>query len=1013
MDIPDMTLREIVQSNPVSNTEPNSGKDGHKTSKKWFGLETLKTAVGKLVLEILDPNKGPILEKWNVIFVISCLFAVLTDPLFLYVPLINQDVKCIRLDNKLKIAAVIFRSITDFVYTVKIIFQINELKKVTVMAIWRSYILLDIIAILPIPQYVPRLLRIYLACKEIKNSPKGKLGLWIKGGLNFLMYIFSGHMFGGFWYFFSVQRMMDCWQYACRDADGCKPSTFSCQDHPTTNMIKLLNDSCPISPSNATIFDFGIFLNALQSGLVGSTDYSRKLSNCFWWGLRNLSSLGSNLQPSVNTWENLFAAVTSIVGLLLFLYLLGNLQMYMQVESASKEQLRWKTELESMMRTERKTRIERSKGPEVEQWLTKNGLPMRFMPEIMEKVVQVDLEQNRDVNVDNILSILPLQLQRDILFFEEKLEQGGGKIELWLSENHLPMRLKTEILEALRQRPEFEQNGVGDMNTALSILPSQLKTYIESYMQKVREIDEKTDMWLSENELPADHFKSDVMEAILLTLEENKDLDAAENIILPASLPVPLEERVREYKWLVRIGKKIEEKGEEIDLWMLKNGIPKSHKSDIEEAVRVELKKDEDIDVETFISIYPTTAKIQEFLPFNRLKKLKLLEALDERVLKAICEHLKPVEYGSSSYIIQEGQPLEVILFVEGTVFFEKKRNGCSLYAPLVWGEELLVWPSSTSFPAEVPIATDTLETGWYWFHGTTNALVLTATDMESIGSIFRPQFDLLTSHWLTRLKKVSKLQCMDEEVLKAIFLHLKQDLNPLYSYVENQPVASMTFIVEGSVKFTRKDNDCEELVRCDGEVYGEEILDWVLDTSFPTLTPFATHTAIHDHDNAAVELSITAEELKSVGSKFRSYFSTFQKESQPDLLTVVGLTVLKRVPKLKTMTEEVLEAISRQLQFRNSNGYEHIIPPGEPVDRMLFVLRGNLQLYSKDDDYQEEERFFGEDLIDWLARSSDGTRPSSNYDKVTTALSKQTQLLVLMADDLESVVSEYKSHFS
>nr|XP_011469712.1 PREDICTED: cyclic nucleotide-gated ion channel 1-like isoform X2 [Fragaria vesca subsp. vesca] len=694
MDIPDITLREIVQSS-VSNTESNSMKDGHKTSERWFGLETLKSAVGRMVKEILDPE-GPILEKWNVIFVISCLFAVLLDPLFLYIPLINHDVKCIGLDKKLKIAAVVFRLITDFVYIVKIIFQIYELEKVTVMAIWRStYILLDILAVLPIPQvtiliyftkmrasrslntrkflnflvliqYVPRVLRIYLACKEIKNSPKGKLGLWIKGGLNFLMYIFASHILGGFWYFFSVQRMIACWQYACRDEDGCKPSTFNCNDRRTNDDIKLLNDSCPINPSDETIFDFGIFLDALQSGLVGSTDYSQKLSNCFWWGLRNLSSLGSDLKPSINTWENLFAALTSIMGLLLFLYLIGNLQMYMQVESASKEQLRWQTDLKKMMIAERKIRIERSKGPEVEKWLAKNYLPKRFLTEIMEKVVEVDLEQNRDVDVEKIQSILPVQLQSYIIVYKEKLEKEGDKIKLWLSKNRLPLRLKSEIIEAVAQRPEFEQNGVViDVNNVLSILPSQLSSYIESYIQNLRQKDEEIGMWLSENEL-SENFKSEIMEAVLVILEEDKEVDV-KNIL--TILPMPLDERIRENMRLLKIDRKM--KG--ADLWLLKNGIPSSKKSDIKEAVRLELNKDADIDVENFLS---TVEWIQEFLPFNRLKRLKLLEVLDGSVLKAICEHLKPVEYDSSSYIIQEGQPLEVILFVEGTVFFEKNEMG-------------------------------------------------------------------------------------------------------------------------------------------------------------------------------------------------------------------------------------------------------------------------------------------------------------------------------------------------
>lgn len=82
--------------------------------------------------------------------------------------------------------------------------------------------------------------------------------------------------------------MIACWQYACQSDNGCKPSTFECHDHPTNRNITSLNAACPISPANTEVFDFGIFLNALQSRIAGSADYSQKLSNCFWWGLRNL-----------------------------------------------------------------------------------------------------------------------------------------------------------------------------------------------------------------------------------------------------------------------------------------------------------------------------------------------------------------------------------------------------------------------------------------------------------------------------------------------------------------------------------------------------------------------------------------------------------------------------------------------------------------------------------------------------------------------------------------------------
>lgn len=45
---------------------------------------------------------------------------------------------------------------------------------------------------------------------------------------------------------------------------------------------------CPINPSNAAVFNFGIFLDSLQSGMVGTTKFRRKFLYYFWWGLRNL-----------------------------------------------------------------------------------------------------------------------------------------------------------------------------------------------------------------------------------------------------------------------------------------------------------------------------------------------------------------------------------------------------------------------------------------------------------------------------------------------------------------------------------------------------------------------------------------------------------------------------------------------------------------------------------------------------------------------------------------------------
>ncbi|PRQ59496.1 putative protein kinase RLK-Pelle-WAK family [Rosa chinensis] len=378
---------------------------------------------------------------------------------------------CLRLDENLKKAALILRSITDLFYIMDIIIQlhrsdcdkcsglINKFRQrrgccskfqfiwkyfLTTIAktIWWSYILIDMLAILPLPQvlilhffskmrgsrslntrkfimnsfvlmqYVPRVFRIYQLCKEPKKSVhEESTAIWVKGVLNLFMYILASHVLGAVWYFLAVQRMTICWQYACRNENKCDTSTFSCYDHGSLINITFMNDICPIDPPNAKLFDFGIFLSLFQSGIPRSTSFLQKFSNCFCWGLRNLSSLGSNLQPSTNTWENFFVAFVSIMGLLLFIYLIGNLQTYMQLETTRIESHRHKMKI--------KRKIQEI-GPEIELWLSKSGLPKnpkdKIKPQIMEKVQQV-LAENKNAGLDHIISILPSELRRYIESF--------------------------------------------------------------------------------------------------------------------------------------------------------------------------------------------------------------------------------------------------------------------------------------------------------------------------------------------------------------------------------------------------------------------------------------------------------------------------------------------------------------------------------------------------------------------------------------------------------------------
>ncbi|XP_034196903.1 cyclic nucleotide-gated ion channel 1-like isoform X1 [Prunus dulcis] len=293
--------------------------------------------------------------------------------------------------------------------------------------IWRisSHILIDILSVLPIPQavilifmhssslntrkflaflallqYVPRVLRIYLLCTKLNQPPARGTEIWIlfQGAFSFFLYILASHVFGAFWYFLAIQREKACWQNACRNNNGCQATTFYCNGRSIRN-ITFLDDLCSMNPhnTNATPFDFGMFVEAVQSGVLESTNLPNKFFHCFWWGLRNLSSLGQNLETSNYTWENIFAIFISLSGLLLvLLYLPTNLKICMEL----------------VTRTSAKMRPLKRKDLEVQLWLSENDIPKDMKAPIMQKVHK--LEQNTDVHVENILSILPLEEKRFI-----------------------------------------------------------------------------------------------------------------------------------------------------------------------------------------------------------------------------------------------------------------------------------------------------------------------------------------------------------------------------------------------------------------------------------------------------------------------------------------------------------------------------------------------------------------------------------------------------------------------
>ncbi|KAL3524399.1 hypothetical protein ACH5RR_017233 [Cinchona calisaya] len=429
-----------------------------KESFRWCSFTTLLPKESRPTERILDPQgpvdrnlnskktktrtldpQGPFLQKWNKIFVLSCVVAISLDPLFFYIPVIDDNKKCLILDRNLEITASVLRTFTDMFYIIHIILQFltgfiapssrvfgrGELVKdcrAIAKRYLSAYFLIDILAVLPLPQavviaipwirgarslkakdllkvvvffqYIPRVLRIYPLYKEVTRT-SGKLTetAWTGAAFNLFLYMLASHVLGAFWYLFSIERETTCWLNACRNQYACIQTTVHCQED-RTGIKDMLNYSCPIQKPDSTRFDFGIFLDALQSGIVESTNFPQKFIYCFWWSLQNLSSLGQGLKTSTYVWEICFAVLISISGLVLFAFLIGNMQTYLQSTTLRLEEMRVKRH-------------------DLEHWMSNRLLPENLRVRIR-KHEQYKWQETRGVDEENLIQSLPKDLRRDI-----------------------------------------------------------------------------------------------------------------------------------------------------------------------------------------------------------------------------------------------------------------------------------------------------------------------------------------------------------------------------------------------------------------------------------------------------------------------------------------------------------------------------------------------------------------------------------------------------------------------
>lgn len=403
--------------------------------------EDLKTSDRK----IFDPqNKS--LRRWNRFFVISCIIAVAVDPLFFYLPVVDDTTRCLDIDWNLAIIATVLRTLLDVFYLVHMAFQFRtafiapssrvfgrgELVIDPGQIAWRYFCTsfgIDILAVLPFPQvitwmsiqsrtgsdvlrlknvlkfiiffqYFPRFYRIYpLTSEVVKTAGVFTETAWAGAAYNLILYMLASHVMGACWYLLAVERYDSCWRSACKNNfPKCKFDYLYCGNNHDDGFSSWNNISNGVFDTECSVtdgtFNFGIYANALNSGIVASRKFVQKYFYCLWWGLQNLSTLGQGLQTSKFIGEVVFSITLAVLGLILFALLIGNMQTYLQSLTIRLEEMRVKRR-------------------DTEQWMRH-----RLLPEDLRKRVrrydQYKWLETRGVDEENLVQSLPKDLKRDI-----------------------------------------------------------------------------------------------------------------------------------------------------------------------------------------------------------------------------------------------------------------------------------------------------------------------------------------------------------------------------------------------------------------------------------------------------------------------------------------------------------------------------------------------------------------------------------------------------------------------
>ncbi|CAL5444223.1 unnamed protein product [Camellia sinensis] len=154
---------------------------------------------------------------------------------------------------------------------------------------------------------------------------------------------------------------------------------------------------------------------------------------------------------------------------------------------------------------------------------------------------------------------------------------------------------------------------------------------------------------------------------------------------------------------------------------------------------------------------------------------------------------------------------------------------------------------------------------------------------------------------------------------------------------------------------------------------------------------------------------------LETRGVDEENLVQNLPKDLRRDIKRHLCLNLVRRVPLFANMDERLLDAICERLKPSLYTENTYVLREGDPVDEMLFIIRGRLESVTTDGGrsgffnrgFLKEGDFCGEELLTWALDPKSGSNlpPSTRTVKALT----EVEAFALIADELKFITIQFR----